>query len=101
MNLLIQNGTIIPMNEQEVIHRGAIAIEDKIIVEVGKTSDLKRKYGTGYEKIDAQDKAVIPGLINTHQHAAMSLLRGYADDLPLQQWLEKWIWAHRKTHENP
>ncbi|MGC9345958.1 MAG: amidohydrolase, partial [Candidatus Bathyarchaeales archaeon] len=39
---------------------------------------------------------VIPGLINTHQHAAMSLLRGYADDLPLQEWLEKWIWPIEK-----
>jgi len=92
MNILIHEGTIITMRNRKVIHQGAIAIEDKTIVEIGKTSELKRKYGRGYEKIDAKDKVVIPGLINTHQHAAMSLLRGYADDLPLQEWLEKWIW---------
>jgi 5-methylthioadenosine/S-adenosylhomocysteine deaminase len=97
MNILIQNGTIITMHNQKIIHHGTIAIEDKNIIDVGKNRDLKRKYGTGYEKIDAKDKVIIPGLINTHQHAAMSLLRGYADDLPLQEWLEKWIWPIEKN----
>jgi 5-methylthioadenosine/S-adenosylhomocysteine deaminase len=78
------------------IRQGAIAIEDKVIVDIGRTHELRRKYGRGYEKIDAEDKIVTPGLINTHQHAAMSLLRGYADDLPLQEWLEKWIWPIEK-----
>ena len=70
-----------------MLHQGAVTIEDQKILDVGKTNELKRKYGRGYEKIDATDKVVIPGLVNTHQHAAMSLLRGYADDLPLQEWL--------------
>jgi 5-methylthioadenosine/S-adenosylhomocysteine deaminase len=102
MNLLIQNGTILTMHNRKVILQGAIAIEDKTIVDIGKTQKLKRTYGTGYEKIDAKGKVVIPGLINTHQHAAMSLLRGYADDLPLQEWLEKWIWPiekHMTAHD--
>lgn len=42
--------------------------------------------------IDATDKAVIPGLINTHTHAAMTLHRGYGDDLPLMTWLQDYIW---------
>ncbi len=42
--------------------------------------------------IDATDKAVVPGLINTHTHAAMTLLRGYGDDLPLMTWLQDYIW---------
>ncbi|MEM2971566.1 MAG: amidohydrolase [Candidatus Bathyarchaeia archaeon] len=101
MEILIQNGTIITMNsEQPIIHEGVIAIEGNTIVDVGKTSELKGKYGRGYEKIDAKGKVVMPGLINTHQHAAMSLLRGYADDLPLQEWLEKWIWPIEK-HMTP
>jgi 5-methylthioadenosine/S-adenosylhomocysteine deaminase len=102
MNILIQNGTIITMQNKKIIRQGAIAIEDKTIVDVGKTQKLKRKYGRGYEKIDAKGKVVTPGLINTHQHAAMSLLRGYADDLPLQEWLEKWIWPiekHMTAHD--
>jgi len=102
MNLLIQNGTILTMHNRKVIPQGAIAIEGKTIVDVGKAQKLERTYGTGYEKIDAKGKVVIPGLINTHQHAAMSLLRGYADDLPLQEWLEKWIWPiekHMTAHD--
>jgi 5-methylthioadenosine/S-adenosylhomocysteine deaminase len=96
MNILIQNGTILTMHNRKVIRQGAIVIEGKKIADVGKTHELKREYGRGYEKIDAKGKVVIPGLINTHQHAAMSLLRGYADDLPLQEWLEKWIWPIEK-----
>lgn len=42
--------------------------------------------------IDANNKAIIPGLINTHTHAAMTLLRGYGDDLPLMTWLQDYIW---------
>lgn len=100
MNILIHSGTVLTMHDQRIIRQGAIAVEGKTIVEVGKTNDLRRKYRTGYEKIDAKDKVVIPGLINTHQHAAMSLLRGYADDLPLQEWLEKWIWPI-ESHMTP
>ncbi|RLI10269.1 N-ethylammeline chlorohydrolase [Candidatus Bathyarchaeota archaeon] len=100
MNILIQNGTIITMHKRKIIRQGAVAIEGKTIVETGKTRDLKRKYGRGYERIDAKEKVVMPGLINTHQHAAMSLLRGYADDLPLREWLEKRIWPIEK-HMTP
>lgn len=42
--------------------------------------------------INATDKAIIPGLINTHTHAAMTLMRGYGDDLPLMTWLQDYIW---------
>jgi 5-methylthioadenosine/S-adenosylhomocysteine deaminase len=100
MNIIIQNGTIVTMRNRKVIHQGAVVIEDKAIVDVGKAHELKRKYGRGYERIDAKGKVITPGLINTHQHAAMSLLRGYADDLPLQEWLERWIWPIEK-HMTP
>jgi 5-methylthioadenosine/S-adenosylhomocysteine deaminase len=96
MNILIHNGTIITMGKKGTIQNGAIAIENNQITDVGKTAELKRKHRRGYERINAEGKVVIPGLVNTHQHAAMSLLRGYADDLPLQEWLEKWIWPIEK-----
>ncbi len=91
MNLIIEGGTVVTTSRRGTIEDGAIAIEDSKIVEVGKADKLKPKYRR-YEKINAKNKVVIPGLINTHHHAAMSILRGYADDLNLKTWLEKWIW---------
>ena len=96
MDLIVANGTIVTGSEKETIREGAVVIEDDRIVEVGKYDYLKHKYPRGYDKIDAKGKVVVPGLINTHHHAAMSLLRGYADDYPLHEWLEKWIWPLEK-----
>jgi 5-methylthioadenosine/S-adenosylhomocysteine deaminase len=50
----------------------------------------------GDEVIDAPGAAVVPGLVNAHTHAAMTLFRGYADDLPLMEWLERHIWPVEK-----
>jgi len=93
--LVIDGGTVVTMSHKGTIRDGAVVIEKDKIVDVGKSAELKRKYPS-YEKIKAKGKVVIPGLINTHQHAAMSLLRGYADDYPLKEWLEKWIWPLEK-----
>lgn len=95
MELIIDGGTVVTMGSKGIVRDGAIVVENSRIVDVGIGSDLKRKY-SGYEKINAKGKVVIPGLVNTHQHAAMSLLRGYADDCPLKEWLEKWIWPLEK-----
>jgi len=85
------------MGFKGTVRDGVIIVENGHIIDVGKRNQLQRKYsGSRYEKIDARDKVIIPGLINTHQHAAMSLLRGYADDVPLREWLEKWIWPIEK-----
>jgi 5-methylthioadenosine/S-adenosylhomocysteine deaminase len=46
----------------------------------------------GDELIDAAGMALVPGLVNAHTHAAMTLFRGYGDDVPLMEWLEQWIW---------
>ena len=95
MSLRIDGGTVVTMGHKGIIREGSVVVENGTIVDVGKSAELKRKY-SGYEKINAKGKVVIPGLINTHQHAAMSLLRGYADDYPLKEWLEKWIWPLEK-----
>jgi 5-methylthioadenosine/S-adenosylhomocysteine deaminase len=63
-----------------------IYIENNLISEIGEVKVEAEHV------IDGKDKAVIPGLINTHTHAAMTLLRSYADDLTLQDWLENKIW---------
>jgi len=93
--LRIEGGTIVTMGSKGTIRNGTIIVENGRIVDVGKSAELKRKY-SHYEKISAEGKVVIPGLVNTHQHAAMSLLRGYADDYPLNEWLENWVWPLEK-----
>ncbi|MCX8171592.1 MAG: amidohydrolase family protein, partial [Candidatus Bathyarchaeota archaeon] len=91
MGLVIFGGTIVTMGGRGVIRDGAVVVEGNTIIDVGRSDEIKHKYPR-YEKIDASGKVVMPGLINTHQHAAMSLLRGYADDYPLKEWLENWVW---------
>ncbi|MEM1538530.1 MAG: amidohydrolase [Candidatus Nezhaarchaeales archaeon] len=88
---VVSGGTLITMGPKGVIRDGLLAVEDGIIVDIGRRMELKGKYAS-YQRIDANGKIVMPGLVNAHTHAAMTLLRGYADDLPLKQWLEKWVW---------
>ena len=66
--------------------RANVGIRDGRIEYVGR-DDLK-----GEIKINAKDKMVIPGIFNAHTHLAMTLFRGYAEDLPLKEWLEEKIW---------
>lgn len=66
-----------------------IYIEGKYIKRIGKDLALPAD-----QIIQAQKKAVIPGLINGHTHAAMTLFRGYGDDMPLMPWLEQKIWPN-------
>ena len=68
--------------------RKDIYIKENKIERIGEGLDLKVD-----EKIDGKGKkAALPGLVNCHTHSAMALFRGYADDLPLKEWLEKKIW---------
>jgi 5-methylthioadenosine/S-adenosylhomocysteine deaminase len=76
--------------QRHVIEDGAIAIRGDSIIEVGKLADIEQKYLTR-NRIDQPNAILAPGLINTHTHAAMSLFRGVANDLKLQDWLEKFI----------
>lgn len=90
MKLLIKDAAIIPMqNERKIIEKGYLVVEGNMIQAMGEGSPPQ---GTYDRIIDGSQRVVIPGLINTHSHAAMTLLRGYADDLPLMEWLETKIW---------
>ncbi|MCX8169384.1 MAG: amidohydrolase [Candidatus Methanomethylicia archaeon] len=91
MQYILRGKSIVTMGSKGIIRNGCIVIEDGIIVDVDEENKIKSKYH-GYDVVDARNCILIPGLINTHTHIAMSLLRGYADDLQLHEWLEKWIW---------
>ena len=73
-----------------VIENGAVAVRGDSIVAVGLRTEVDHRY-KARSRLDAGDAILAPGLINTHTHAAMSLYRGLADDLRLQEWLEKFI----------
>lgn len=80
MSILIKN---ILHNNQRV----DVYIKDNVFSSIGDCSDCRAD-----KIIDGSNKAIIPAFYNTHNHAAMSILRGYSDDKPLFEWLQKDIW---------
>jgi len=90
VDILIYGCHILPMNGKDPINDGVIAVKNRRIIYAGKrsaTTNIKAN-----TKIDAKGKVALPGLINLHTHAAMTLFRGIAEDLPLRKWLKKIIW---------
>ena len=88
MSILIKKAQILTQDDSQTRFFGDIYIEDNIISDISK-KDLSIEAD---HVIDGKDKLVIPGLINTHTHVPMTILRGYGDDMMLQEWLEKRIW---------
>ncbi|SDN85785.1 5-methylthioadenosine/S-adenosylhomocysteine deaminase [Paenibacillus sp. yr247] len=87
---LIMNGIFISNNEAKSSIKGCMVIEGNQITYIGEQVPEPQE---NYEEvIDGTNKLYMPGLVNTHGHAAMSLLRGYGDDLALQIWLEEKMW---------
>jgi 5-methylthioadenosine/S-adenosylhomocysteine deaminase len=76
--------------QRRVIENGAVAVLRDRIVDVGSRAEIDTKY-FATNRIDQPGAILAPGLINTHTHAAMSLFRGVADDLKLQDWLQQYI----------
>src|SRR5438105_2717672 len=75
---------------RQVIENCSVAVKGGRIIAVGRTADIDRTY-SAREIVNAAGKVVIPGLINSHTHVPMTLFRGLADDLDLQEWLTKYI----------
>ena len=73
-----------------IIKNGGVAIHKDTIVETGIAADLVQKYPDS-ELLATEHGLIMPGLVNTHTHAAMACFRGLADDLPLMQWLQEYI----------
>ncbi len=91
VDLLVVNGTLVTMDDKRrVIDDAGVAIKGGRIVAVGARRDILRRFTAG-QTIDAGGKIIIPGLINGHTHIPMTLFRGLADDLDLQDWLTKYI----------
>ncbi|MDY7031584.1 MAG: amidohydrolase [Thermodesulfobacteriota bacterium] len=90
-DLLIYGDTILTMVPgKEIIHNGTIAVKDDLIVYIGDDNPHKVPFNAK-EEIKADGGLVMPGMVNAHTHASMVCFRGMADDLPLMEWLNKYI----------
>jgi 5-methylthioadenosine/S-adenosylhomocysteine deaminase len=99
-DLLVTGGTVVTMDApRRVIVDGAVAVRGDSIVAVGLSAEIEEHY-EATNKIDARGTLVMPGLINGHTHAAMSLFRGIADDLALDDWLHKYIFPAEARNVN-
>ncbi len=98
LDLLIRGGTVVTMDgSRRILEDGAVAVRAERIIAVGSSGELVGRY-SAKRVLDARGAIVMPGLINTHNHAPMTLLRGVADDLPLMDWLQKFIFPAEKKN---
>ncbi|MDR6978830.1 5-methylthioadenosine/S-adenosylhomocysteine deaminase [Streptomyces sp. 3330] len=89
IDLLVHGGDVLTMDDAAtVVPDGAVAVHEGGVLAVGPAHELRERY-TAAEEIDAAGCLVLPGLINAHTHLAMTLLRGRADDVTLQGFLER------------
>ena len=80
-----------------VLEQHAVAVRDGKIEAVLPAPQARARF-PGYEEVVLKHHVLMPGLVNAHTHAAMSLLRGLADDLPLMRWLEEHVWPAETKH---
>ena len=92
-SILIRNATIVTMNDRLDIVDGAVTVRDGLIVSVG--ADPGRRYD---KVIDAGGGYLLPGFIQTHIHLCQTVFRGFADDMPLLEWLKRRVWPLEAAH---
>ncbi len=101
VDTLLVDGVVITMNaKRDVFAPGAVAIRGSQIVAVGP-ADRVRQQVTADQVVDCSGKLIIPGLVNAHTHAAMTLLRGLADDLRLDVWLLGYMMPVEREYVGP
>jgi 5-methylthioadenosine/S-adenosylhomocysteine deaminase len=83
-----------------VLEEHAVAVHRGRVEAVLPRADAQSRFAAA-ERIELPEHALIPGLVNAHTHAAMALMRGIADDLPLMRWLEEHIWPAETRHVSP
>jgi 5-methylthioadenosine/S-adenosylhomocysteine deaminase len=85
---------------RRVIDNGAVAVKGQDIAAVGTAKEIDARYTSKY-RLDRGAAILMPGLINAHTHAPMALLRGIADDVRLQVWLENYIFPAEAKNVTP
>jgi 5-methylthioadenosine/S-adenosylhomocysteine deaminase len=93
MSVLVRNGIVITMNDRFDVVRGDVSIRD------GRVAAIAGAIADPHDRvIDAREGYVIPGFVQTHVHLCQTLFRGYADDLPLMDWLRARVWPMEAAH---
>ncbi len=101
VDLIIAGDHVVTMNaDDRIIEGGAVAVAQGVIVAVDTAANIDRSYVAG-ERLDGGNRVVMPGLVNGHSHAAMTLLRGVADDLALMDWLNNYIFPAEVQFVDP
>jgi len=100
VDLRIDAGYIVPVVPDGVLTDHALLVADDHIVAIVPTAEAAAQYAAN-ETVRLPSHVLIPGLVNAHTHAAMSLLRGIADDVPLHTWLERHIWPREARFVGP
>jgi len=99
-DIIIEHAKILTMDSSHsLFDNAAIVIKQGRILEIGPSDSIALKY-TALRTIDATNKLVMPGLVNTHTHVPMNLFRGYSDDKPLHEWLYKYMFPLEAKYVN-
>jgi 5-methylthioadenosine/S-adenosylhomocysteine deaminase len=96
-DLLLLPQWVVPVESEGALTDHAVVVRDGTILDVLPAAAALTRY-TAAQTVALPGQAVIPGLVNLHGHAAMSLLRGFADDMPLMAWLHEHIWPAEKRY---
>ncbi len=100
IDVLFVGGTVLTMNQNmDVYPNGAVAVKNDHIIAVGPRKEVEAAY-TADEVVDCTGQAIMPGLVDTHTHLSMTLLRGLADDLRLDVWLLGYIMPTERVFVN-
>lgn len=94
---IIEARWVVPVDESNTLHEYyAVVLNDQLIVDILPIAECRTKY-IANEVVVLDEHVLIPGLINAHTHAAMTLMRGIADDVPLMTWLNDHIWPAERA----
>ena len=92
IDLVIDARWVVPVEPAErVLEHSSVAVDAGRILEVLPSAEVDARYAPR-DRVSGPEHVLIPGLVNSHTHAAMTLMRGLADDLPLMRWLREHIW---------
>ena len=101
IDLIVKGDYVVSMDEAgTVFEQGAVAVDEGLILAIGPAAEIEARYSAA-ETLAGDDRVVLPGLVNGHSHAAMTLLRGVADDLALMDWLQNYIFPAEVEFVDP